>query len=67
MLIDSHCHIDDARFDVDRDAIIARARAAGIEHFVTIGCDLETSRAAVAPSPLPSRRPFTPPRTFMQL
>ena len=21
MLIDSHCHIDDARFDVDRDAM----------------------------------------------
>src|SRR5947208_5694065 len=55
MLIDSHCHIDDARFDVDRDAIIARARAAGVEHFVTIGCDLETSRAAVT---LAQRHPF---------
>jgi TatD DNase family protein len=47
MLIDSHCHIDDHRYDVDRDATILRARAAGIGHFVTIGCDLETSRAAV--------------------
>src|SRR5438105_106045 len=55
MLIDSHCHIDDARFDVDRDAIIARARAAGVEHFVTIGCDLETSRAAVS---LAQQHPF---------
>jgi TatD DNase family protein len=48
MLIDSHCHIDDARFDVDREVMLTRARAAGIAHLVTIGCDLETSRAAVA-------------------
>jgi TatD DNase family protein len=48
MLIDSHCHIDDARFDVDREAMMIRARAVGVAHFVTIGCDIETSRAAVA-------------------
>src|SRR5437870_2442843 len=48
MLIDSHCHIDDARFDADREAMLQRARDAGIGHFVTIGCDLEASRAAVA-------------------
>ena len=48
MLIDSHCHIDDARYDADRAAMIQRAQDAGIGHFVTIGCDLETSRAAVA-------------------
>ena len=47
MLIDSHCHIDDARFDADREVMMTRARAAGVEQFVTIGCDLETSRAAV--------------------
>jgi TatD DNase family protein len=48
MLIDSHCHIDDTRFDADREVMMTRARAAGVEHFVTIGCDLATSRAAVA-------------------
>jgi len=48
MLIDSHCHLDDARYDADRAAMIQRARDAGVGHFVTIGCDLETSRAAVA-------------------
>jgi len=48
MLIDSHCHIDDARYDNDREAILQRARETGVGHFVTIGCDLETSRAAVA-------------------
>lgn len=30
MLTDSHCHIDVAQFDRDRDAVIARARAAGV-------------------------------------
>lgn len=48
MLIDTHTHLDDARYDSDREVVIARAREAGIEAFVTIGCDLTTSQAAVA-------------------
>src|SRR2546428_4029187 len=55
MLIDSHCHIDDSRYDADREAMIQRARDAGVGHFVTIGCDVETSRAAVA---LAHKHPF---------
>ncbi|MGE5646276.1 MAG: TatD family hydrolase [Acidobacteriota bacterium] len=35
--VDSHCHIDDEQFDSDRDAAIARARAAGVETFVAVG------------------------------
>src|SRR5437899_11131622 len=35
--------------------MLQRARDAGIGHFVTIGCDLETSRAAVT---LAQRHPF---------
>lgn len=31
-LIDSHCHLDAAEFDADRDAVIARAREAGVAH-----------------------------------
>lgn len=30
LLIDSHCHLDAAEFDRDRDAVIARARSAGV-------------------------------------
>jgi TatD DNase family protein len=36
-LIDSHCHLDSADFDPDRDAVIERALDAGVEHMVAIG------------------------------
>jgi TatD DNase family protein len=37
MYIDSHAHLEGHRFDSDRDEVIARARAAGIETIVAIG------------------------------
>jgi len=37
VLIDSHCHLDGPRFDSDRDAVLDRARQAGVEAFLTIG------------------------------
>ena len=36
-LVDSHCHLDEERFDADRDAVIARAKAAGVTRMITIG------------------------------
>ena len=30
VLVDSHCHLDAAEFDADRDEVIARARSAGV-------------------------------------
>jgi TatD DNase family protein len=47
-VIDTHCHVHDRKFDDDRDAVIARARAAGITEMVTIAEDLADSRVAVA-------------------
>lgn len=34
MWIDSHCHLDAAEFDADRDAVVAAARAVGVHRLV---------------------------------
>jgi len=36
-LVDSHTHLDDAKFNEDRAAVIERARAAGVERMLAIG------------------------------
>jgi TatD DNase family protein len=46
-LVDSHCHLDDPKFDLDREETIGRALAAGVETMMAIGTgqgppDLET-------------------------
>lgn len=35
-MIDSHCHLADPAFDADRDAVLARARAAGVDAIVCV-------------------------------
>ena len=35
-VVDSHCHLDFPDFDGERDALIDRARAAGVTRMVTI-------------------------------
>jgi len=47
-LIDSHTHLDFPQFDTDREAVIARAREAGLAAILNVGADLPSSRAAVA-------------------
>jgi TatD DNase family protein len=49
-LIDSHCHLDMAEFAADREAVLRRARAAGVGAMVTIGAGgpLEANDSAVA-------------------
>jgi TatD DNase family protein len=49
-LIDSHCHLDEPRFAADRDAVMARARAAGVTCMVTIGASdaMQANHDAIA-------------------
>ena len=35
-LLDSHAHLDDSQFDADRDAVIDRARAAGVKYLLAV-------------------------------
>ena len=41
MLIDSHCHLDFPDFAAERDAVIGRARAAGVKTMLTIATRLD--------------------------
>lgn len=47
MLFDSHAHIDDKRFDNDRDEVIERAKEAGVKYIMNPGADFESSDRAV--------------------
>lgn len=47
MLFDTHCHLDTQAFDADRDAVFARAHAAGVTRFLNPAYDLASSRRAV--------------------
>jgi TatD DNase family protein len=46
-LVDSHCHLQDAAFDTDREAVLSRAADAGIAHLLVPGFDLPSSQAAL--------------------
>ena len=41
MLVDSHCHLDFPDFAAERDAVVARARDAGVGTMLTIGTRLD--------------------------
>jgi len=47
LIFDSHAHLDDRRFDEDREEVIERAFQAGIAGIINVGADLESSRTTV--------------------
>ncbi|GAA0225260.1 TatD family hydrolase [Metaclostridioides mangenotii] len=47
MLFDSHAHLNDERFDEDRDELIKSLREKNVDLVVNPGADIETSKSAV--------------------
>lgn len=47
MLVDSHCHLDLAQYDDDRDVVLAQARETGVRLIVNPGIDLIHSKRAI--------------------
>lgn len=45
-IFDSHAHYDDQRFEEDRAELLPRIHREGVEYIMTIGADLQSSRAA---------------------
>lgn len=48
MIIDTHIHLDDPRYDTDIDAVLERARENGVGRFIIPGADPETLPRAIA-------------------
>lgn len=55
MLFDTHAHMDDRRFDADREAVLQDLKEKGVALVMNPGCSLESSRNAIA---LAERYPF---------
>ena len=48
MLFDTHAHMDDRRFDTDRDLVLRGLADRGVALVMNPGCSLESSRNAIA-------------------
>ncbi len=46
-LFDSHCHLDDTSYEPDRQAVLERARAAGVDAMIVVGIDIPRSHKAL--------------------
>ena len=47
-MIDTHCHLNFDLFDADRDEVVVRAEAAGVDRIINPAVDVPTCEAAVA-------------------
>ena len=46
-LFDSHSHLNDEKFDNDRDKVIKEIYNSGVTNFITAGYDVESSKKAI--------------------
>lgn len=46
-IFESHAHLDDKKFDNDREKIIEKCRRNGIEYIINIGCNIKTTMDSI--------------------
>ncbi len=46
-IIDTHAHLDMTEFDADREEVIARSTAAGVNNIITVGINMESCPRAI--------------------
>ncbi len=46
-LFDTHAHLDDSRFDADREAVIEKIKNSGVARVIEVGSDVKSSETAV--------------------
>jgi len=47
LLFDTHAHLDDVKFDADREAVIQKIIDSGVGRVVNIGADMESSKMSI--------------------
>ena len=47
MIIDTHCHLDDERYNDDIEQVLENAKQVGVEKFIIPGADPKTLERAV--------------------
>ena len=44
---ETHMHLDDSKFDIDRKEVIAKIKKAKVTKAIDVGCDIESSKKAI--------------------
>jgi len=47
-ITDTHCHLDEDRFDIDRQTVIERAFTANVRRMISVGTDIESDQKTIA-------------------
>ncbi len=46
--VDTHCHLHFPDYQSDQKSVIERARSAGVQYFINVGTDVESSKSSIA-------------------
>ena len=44
---DTHMHLDDEKFEEDREQVVEKMKNAGVTKCLNMGCNIETSKKAI--------------------